>query len=133
MKKLIIKIVISTIIIGLVIGSLLIYNNLTKPKRNTESEIINVNIVLKNKNDEEIINDIKNGYNLTLIELLDSNYEIRYEKSTYGNVLYDFNEIKTDFKSSYIAIYINDVYSSFGIDLIQLENNIKITFKETLL
>jgi len=39
----------------------------------------------------------------------------------------------TDFKTEYIAIYVNGKYSNKGVSYIVLEDGIKIEFKETKL
>ena len=66
-----------------------------------------------------------------LFNLLNNNYQIRYETSIYGVTLLDIDSIKTDFRNSYIAIYIDDKYSNFGISSINLYDGIKISLKET--
>ena len=66
-----------------------------------------------------------------LFDLLNNNYQIRYDTSIYGVRLLDIDSIKTDFRNSYIAIYIDDKYSNFGISSINLYDGMKISLKET--
>ena len=66
-----------------------------------------------------------------LFDLLNNNYQIRYDTSIYGVRLLDIDSIKTDFRNSYIAIYIDDKYSSYGISSINLYDGMKISLKET--
>jgi len=65
--------------------------------------------------------------------LLNSNYDIRCEDTIHGKIILDFNSVKTDFKTEYIAIYVNGKYSSKGLSYITLEDGIIIEFKETKL
>ena len=65
--------------------------------------------------------------------MLNENYKIRYEDSTYGVKLLDMESIKTDFKTTYLAIYVDGKYSSKGVSYIELHNGIIIEFKETKL
>ncbi len=51
----------------------------------------------------------------------------------YGKTLYDIEWIKTDFFTSYVAIYVNDEYASVGISSITLEDGMRIKLKETKL
>ncbi len=160
MKKLVIKIIISVFIVAIAITGITIYNNHFKnPKadatkntnnnvniqnsiennnstnshNSTNNLIVEVNIILYDIDNNIIINDKLEGNNKSLFELLDENYKIRYENSTYGVKLLDMESVTTDFKTKYIAIYVNDKYSNKGVSYIALENGIKIEFKETKL
>lgn len=165
--KLIIKITISVVFIGLTVLSFVLINNYNKPKDKSISDDSN-QIVLtdENQTNNEISesnldnNEKEITYNITIIlvdyekeisnksyklnkdlalkknalfNLLNDNYQIRYETSIYGVTLLDIDSIKTDFRNSYIAIYIDDKYSNFGISSINLYDGIKIKLKETRL
>lgn len=127
MRNIILKIVVSVLLIATVILTLV----LTNKNEAKADEIYNVNIVVSNL-EEEIRNDsyeIKSD--VTLFNLLDSNYELVYDETTYGVRLLGIDTIITDFKTSYIAIYVDNKYSSYGISNIKLHDGIKITLKET--
>lgn len=129
MRNLIIKIIVSILLITTVVVTIVLTNN-NKPNK---GDIYNVNIVIKNQS--ETLND--DYYEIesdqTLFDLLDSNYELKYDNTAYGVRLLGIDTIITDFKTSYIAIYVDDKYSSYGISNIKLYDGIKITFKETKL
>jgi len=127
MKKLIIKIIISLILIGISIGTFIIVNNINN-KRENEA---NINISLYDINDELISSkDIIAKKDDKLLDILNNNYRIRTSESTYGAIIYDIDEIKTDFKNTYIAIYVDDKYSNVGISGIKIYDGMKISFKE---
>jgi len=127
MKKLIIKIIISLILIGISIGTFIIVNNINN-KRENEA---NINISLYDINDELISSkDIVAKKDDKLLDVLNNNYKIRTSESIYGAIIYDINEIKTDFKNTYIAIYVDDKYSNVGISGIKIYDGMKISFKE---
>ena len=65
-----------------------------------------------------------------LLDVLNNNYTIRTSMSTYGAVIYDIDDIKTDFNTTYIAIYVDDKYSNVGISYINIYDGMRITFKE---
>lgn len=127
MKKLIIKIIVSVILIGTAIGTFFIVNNLAKKSDSDGTiniKIYDINNDLVSDKDIEFKNDDK------FIDILEKNYTIRTSISTYGYILYDIDEIKTDFKTTYIAIYIDDKYSNVGISGIILYDGMKVSFKE---
>ena len=127
MRNLILKIVVSILLITTVILTLVLTN---KNEVKTD-EIYHVNIVISNQ--EEIIKDDNYEINsdVTLFNLLDSNYELVYDETAYGVRLLGIDTIITDFKTSYIAIYVDNKYSSYGISNIKLHDGIKISFRET--
>lgn len=127
--KWIIKILISISLICICISLFIVFNNL----KGKDEKGIDVTIILKDKNNNVCVDDTYHNNNLSLVELLKTNYEVRMEKSTYGYILYDFEEIKTDFKNSYLAIYVNDQYSNYGISGIVLKDDMVILFKETII
>ena len=129
MRNLILKIVVSILLIATVIITLVLANKNEVKK----DEIYNVNIVVSNR-EETIRNDnyqVKSD--TTLFNLLDTNYDIVYDETIYGVRLLGIDTIITDFKSSYIAIYVDNKYSSYGISNIKLYDGIKISFKEQTL
>ena len=127
MRNLVIKIIVSILLITTVVVTIVLTNN-NKPNK---GDIYNVNIVIKNQS--ETLNDdyYEIESNQTLFDLLDSNYELKYDNTAYGVRLLGIDTIITDFKTSYIAIYVDDKYSSYGISNIKLYDGIKITLKET--
>ena len=131
MKKLIIKIALAFLAIAFLITSLVIYNKNFKDKKNKDNPNIEVNIVLIDIEGKELLNDFYNGYDKTLFDILNDNYKIRYDESIYGIRLLDFESVKTDFTNTYIAIYVDESYSTKGISYITLYDKIKIEFKET--
>ena len=142
MKKLIIKIIISIVLIGSAVTSVILYNNyyLKKPNNSSENSSntnqnneFDVTIKAIDKDNNIIINDIYNNPEETLFNILNDNYKIRYSMTQQGITLYDLETIKTDFRTSYIAIYVNGSYSTRGISYIQLEDGMIIEFKETKL
>ena len=127
MRKLIIKIIIFLILIGIAIGTFFIVNNIS----NNESGTLNIKIY--DINDNMLSNkDIDFKKEDKLIDILNNNYNIRTTNSTYGIVLLDIDDVKTDFKTNYIAIYIDDKYSNYGVSSIKLYNGMRISFKEEM-
>ncbi len=129
MRNLILKIIVSILLITTVVVTLVLANK----NEVKNDEIYNVNIVVSNR-EETIRNDnyqIKSD--VTLFNLLDTNYDIVYDETIYGVRLLGIDTIITDFKSSYIAIYVDNKYSSYGISNIKLYDGIKISFKEQTL
>ena len=141
MKKLIIKIIISVVIITLAIIGISLYNQKYKNKKpanndTTNSETIasiSVTIIAYDIDKNKICDDKYDGKNKTLFDILNENYDIRYDETSLGVRLFDFESIKTDFKTEYIAIYVDNKYSNKGISYIELHDGIIIELKETKL
>lgn len=79
-----------------------------------------------------------------LLEILTKHYEVSCANSNYtpttcdqssifGTVLLEIDDLKTDWKTSYIAIYVNDTYSTNGIDHIMLHDGDVYRFEYTLI
>ena len=128
MRKLILKIIVSILLVASVVIVFIIYNNVNK---NNKEELYNVNIVIAFKEETLKDDNYKIKSDVTLFELLDSNYELVYDETIYGVRLLGIDTIITDFKTSYIAIFVDDKYSEYGISNIKLYDGIKITLKET--
>ena len=126
MKKLIIKIIVSVILIGISIGTFFIVRNLNK---NDSDGLINIKVYDIN---DVLVSDknIKFKKDDKFIDILENNYTIRTSVSTYGYILYDIDDIKTDFKKTYIAIFIDDKYSNVGISGIVLYDGMRVSLKE---
>ena len=125
MRKLIIKIIVSLILIGIAIGTFFIINNISSSGSGTLNiKVYDINENMVSDKDIEFKKEDK------LIDILENNYQIRTSNSTYGIVLYDIDDIKTDFTTTYIAIYIDDKYSNYGVSGIKLYDGMRISFKE---
>ncbi len=125
MRKIILKILLSLVLLSILIVVILLYRtpNSTKEKKNIE-------IIVIDAKEQVLIQDTFEVYETSLLQILESNYDIRYENTSFGVTLYDIESIKTDFIHSYIAIYVNGKYSNVGISSILLENNMRIELKE---
>ncbi len=126
MKNIIIKIIVSLILIGVAIGTFFIVNNLSKSSYDGTINIKVYDIDEKLVSDKDI--NFKNDDKF--IDILENNYTIRTSTSTYGYILLDLDEIKTDFKTTYIAIYVDDKYSNVGISGMKLYDGMRVSFKE---
>ena len=125
MRKLIIKIIVSLILIGIAIGTFFIINNISSSGSGTLNiKVYDINENMVSDKDIEFKKEDK------LIDILENNYQIRTSNSIYGIVLYDIDDIKTDFTTTYIAIYIDDKYSNYGVSGIKLYDGMRISFKE---
>ena len=141
MKKLIIKIIIYIVIITLAIIGISLYNQKYKNKKPANNDTTNletiasisVTIIAYDIDKNKICDDKYDGKNKTLFDILNENYDIRYDETSLGVRLFDFESIKTDFKTEYIAIYVDNKYSNKGISYIELHDGIIIELKETKL
>ena len=135
------KLVVSTAVLILAVAGFF----MLKEEANAES-VGQATIVLIDESGTEIVHDeIEFSEGQTLFELLDDNYTVGCannsyhlsdvcEKTTFGgHVILQLDSIETDWYGSYISIYINDIYSTKGIDLITLTDGEEYKFVYTSL
>lgn len=126
-KSLILKIVISLVLVAITTTTVLLFvflNRGNNDYKNVEIKIVDI--------DNNVVSDDTFQTNHEfLVELIIEKYEVRTSDSTYGKILYDISTVKTDFTTTYIAIYVDDKYATSGISSIVLYDNMKVTFIET--
>ncbi len=130
-KKLIIKIVVTFILIGIVLGVFLYQKLKEQPVSNSGGT---VTIIIINKEKVEMSNrQISFQKGEKLLDMLVANYDVVAADGAYGKVLYGIDGVVTDFKHSYLAIYVNDQYLEVGISYAELKDGLVIKFVETLI
>lgn len=130
MRKIIFKIVIALLLISLAVGVSLIWKYKVIGQTETAG---NIAITIKDLSGREETKEVLFKEGDMLIDVLDREYDIRYEDSKYGVKLYDIEWIKTDFQTTYIAIYIDNSYSTLGVSSITLKDGLTIQLVETKL
>ena len=95
MQKLSFKITLCVLLIGIAISSLFLYKSFLVKKNDSLGKIT---IVLEDI-DKKVLSEKQFDFveEDTLFEILINNYQVRYEDSMYGKVIYDIDDIKTDF------------------------------------
>lgn len=79
----------------------------------------------------------------TLLDIMTNNFELRCANNQYqpdtcttdyliGNVILSIDGITTDWNNTYIAIYVNDEYSNYGIDEVTLQDGNVYRFEFTV-
>jgi hypothetical protein len=127
-KELIFKIVVTFIgiVVVALVGIFLLRDNTSDTKGDITIEVINLN-------GEKVINDkisFKEGD--TLLGLLKENYELRSDDSYGSTFIYDIDDVKTG-NDTFLGIYVNDEMSMVGVDLIELEDGLIVSFRVTII
>lgn len=127
-KELIFKIVVTFIgiVVVALVGIFLLRDNTSDTKGDITIEVIDLN-------GEKVINDkisFKEGD--TLLGLLKENYELRSDDSYGSTFIYDIDEVKTG-NDTFLGIYVNDEMSMVGVDLIELEDGLIVSFRVTII
>ena len=127
-KELVFKIVVTFIgiVVVALVGIFLLRDNTSDTKGDITIEVINLN-------GEKVINDkisFKEGD--TLLGLLKENYELRSDDSYGSTFIYDIDEVKTG-NDTFLGIYVNDEMSMVGVDLIELEDGLIVSFRVTII
>ncbi len=131
-KNILIKVLITVFFLSLAIGALIIAKQVEK--KNAVSQdvgTITIEIVtLDNKVNKREFN-YKEGDSVWSI--IKENYTVRYSETQTGVWLYDIDDVKTDFTTTYLAIYVDDVYSNYTIDGIKIKDGLVVSLRETKL
>jgi hypothetical protein len=127
-KELVFKIVVTFIgiVVVALVGIFLLRENTSETKGNITIEVIDLN-------GEKVINDkisFKEGD--TLLGLLKENYELRSDDSYGSTFIYDIDDVKTG-NDTFLGLYVNDEMSMVGVDLIELEDGLIVSFRVTII
>jgi hypothetical protein len=127
-KELILKLVVTFIgiVVVALVGIFLLRENISETKGNITIEVIDLN-------GEKVIDDkipFKEGD--TLLGLLKENYELRSDDSYGSTFIYDIDDVKTG-NDTFLGIYVNNEMSMVGVDLIELQDGLIVSFIVTII
>ena len=127
-KELILKLVVTFIgiVVVALVGIFLLRENASETKGNITVEVIDLN-------GEKVIDDkipFKEGD--TLLCLLKENYELRSDDSYGSTFIYDIDDVKTG-NDTFLGIYVNNEMSMVGVDLIELQDGLIVSFRVTII
>ncbi len=127
-KELILKLVVTFIgiVVVALVGIFLLRENASETKGNITVEVIDLN-------GEKVIDDkipFKEGD--TLLGLLKENYELRSDDSYGSTFIYDIDDVKTG-NDTFLGIYVNNEMSMVGVDLIELQDGLIVSFRVTII
>lgn len=127
-KELILKLVVTFIgiVVVALVGIFLLRENISETKGNITIEVIDLN-------GEKVIDDkipFKEGD--TLLGLLRENYELRSDDSYGSTFIYDIDDVKTG-NDTFLGIYVNNEMSMVGVDLIELQDGLIVSFRVTII
>lgn len=129
------KVVISIASIILLITTLFFFSY------NNNDSVGTISIILVNNTDQSETKQFTFKKEDSLFDIIDRNFSVvcgdRFytpsttcEKVTFGSrVIFEIDDLITDFETSFIAIYENDVYSNLGIDSIILNDGDSFRFE----
>ena len=126
--NLLIKIALTLSIISLIV-SVLVF--IYKPQPATHDGFVTIQLV---DIEGQVISERLLGFNEgdNFFDLLIANYEVTYEESIWGIFLIAINDLDSrEGATWYIAIYINNLYSTVGVSQIQLNKGNLISFVMT--
>jgi hypothetical protein len=127
-KELMLKLVVTFIgiVVVALVGIFLLRENISETKGNITIEVIDLN-------GEKVIDDkipFKEGD--TLLGLLKENYELRSDDSYGSTFIYDIDDVKTG-NDTFLGIYVNNEMSMVGVDLIELQDGLIVSFRVTII
>jgi len=133
------KLVFTGAIIGFLLLSFFISDMFRPTPLAGAMTIVVVDEAGNNIHNDEIVYDEAD----TLFEIMNGEYNLlcannQYQPSScdetplFGRVIMTIDTVETDWSNNYLAIYINDNYSTYGIDDIPLEDGNEYRFEYTL-
>ena len=127
-KELILKLVVTFIgiVVVALVGVFLLKENTSETKGNIIVEVIDLK-------GEKVIDDkisFKEGD--TLLGLLKEHYELRSDDSYGSTFIYDIDDVKTG-NDTFLGIYVNNEMSIVGVDLIELQDGLIVSFRVTII
>lgn len=127
-KELILKLVVTFIgiVVVALVGVFLLKENASETKGNIIVEVIDLK-------GEKVIDDkisFKEGD--TLLGLLKEHYELRSDDSYGSTFIYDIDDVKTG-NDTFLGIYVNNEMSMVGVDLIELQDGLIVSFRVTII
>jgi hypothetical protein len=127
-KELILKLVVTFIgiLVVALVGVFLLKENTSETKGNIIVEVIDLK-------GEKVIDDkisFKEGD--TLLGLLKEHYELRSDDSYGSTFIYDIDDVKTG-NDTFLGIYVNNEMSMVGVDLIELQDGLIVSFRVTII
>ena len=131
-KNILIKIIVTAVLIIIGTAAILIIKHIDKERTVAKAQGT-ITIELVDLDNNKTNKEFKYYEGDTLWSIIEKNYEVNYATTQYGVFLYDIDNIKTDGIHTYIAIYLDDVYSSRGISYIELKDGLVISLRETVL
>lgn len=133
MKKLIISFVV-------VFSITIIYVVFSQPKTGDDLGTITIQVV--DQSGELVINEeLIFDEEMSLYDLLQEEFEIACGSASYtidntcayasinGHIILQIGEVSTDWYSSYLKIYIDDIDSNYGVDNVMLEDGVVYKFE----
>ena len=135
-KRFIIDVLITIICIGSMIGVFAYIKNRNKTA-DYDEENVNGKIVFKLYDDKNklVIDDkleFTEGENI--YNILNRNYTlVTIEQAGVGKAILEVNEYKSSWSDDYFALYVDGVYSLYGVEAIKAKDNMEIKFVWTKL
>ncbi len=131
-KHILIKALITVFFLSIAIGAFIISKQIEKKDAiSNDIGTITIEIVtLDNKVEKREFNYKKGD---SVWSIIQNNYHVRFSETQTGVWLYDIDDVKTDFTTTYLAIYVDGVYSNYTIDGIKIKDGLVVSLRETKL
>ena len=136
LKRIIIDCLITIICVGCMIGVFAYVKNRNK-SNSFDEENANVSIVFKLYDENEVLvidDELKFTEGENIYNILNRNYTLKTVESVgIGKAITEVNEYKTSWSDDYFALYVDGVYSNYGVEALKAKDNMEIKFVWTKL
>ena len=131
-KQTIIKIIITILLLGICISSVLLFNKYVKDKA-ISKELGKITIELVDFDGSKSTKEFSYKEGDSVWSILKDNYQVTYKETQFGIMVSEIDNIITDFTTTYIAIYVNDEYSNYTVSNIPIKDGLIVSFRATYL
>ena len=136
LKRIIIDCLITIICVCCMIGVFAYVKNRNK-SNSFDEENANGSIVFKLYDENEVLvidDELKFTEGENIYNILNRNYTLKTVESVgIGKAITEVNEYKTSWNDDYFALYVDGVYSNYGVEALKAKDNMEIKFVWTKL
>lgn len=111
-------------------AALLIWYGISQLNKPEQSEGTFVFELIDKDNTKLIRDEVEFKKSDNLVTIMIEKYDVKYENTTYGTWIQDINNVIGE-TSYYLALYINEEYSSIGVDDVVLIDKMVISWIAT--
>lgn len=127
MRNWIIKIAVLVVAVAIAITAVMLFKKNNDPTADAEGR---VTVELTDLSGRSERHELSFSEGDTLESLLQRHFEVDYDDGQYGAVLMGIGFIKTDFQTTYVSIYVNGEYATYGLSNLKPVDGYVYSFRE---
>ena len=127
MRNWIIKIAVLVVAVAIAVTTVLLFQKNNDPAADAAGSITVELTDLSGRSERHVLTFSEGD---SLESLLQKHFDVVYDQGQYGAVLMGIDFIRTDFKTTYVSIYVNDQYATYGLSGLKPVDGYVYSFRE---